>query len=475
MRIVATLLLVLSWACATARESSVLERLSTETSAIVRKVSGAVLPITKVDGRKVPDIAGSSSVTYWYTYKSAQTPERAVPKLAVRVSDRLLLVTHEDVGKARAITVRLGKRDVPAKRVDANADLGLAVYELPAKELKKDAVFVRPDKRWEPLRRGSLGVLVGPGDDGIVGLALISRCEWHLGEFTAVGPTDTLPLFGPGGTLIGLRRGGKATRTLKVTPFLKLPKESGAAVSYNEALAYYLLQKRVPEPTVEEAHITYLAGPVLARIVEDVEKHGRIRVGYVGVVVGDARGPDRKAWLAVSAALANSPAKAAGLKPGDKITAVNGKPVASAEEFSRAIALMRPGESLELELAGGRKARLVLEDREEARVAVTPELLGLECMELTADLRAYLGVKDELTGVVVREVRPGSPAARAGILAGDVLVARDEVGITDLEGLEAGLASARDHALVSVRLWRKGQLLRKPLEIPDTQPSTRAR
>jgi hypothetical protein len=474
MRVFATLLLVLSWACATAQEGSLLERLSAETSAIVRKVSGAVLPIREVDGRAIPRIAGLSSVAYWYAYKPAHTPATPGPRLAVRVSDRLLIVTHEDVGKARTITVRIGKRDVRAKRVDANADLGLAVYELPEKERRKDAVFVRPDKRWEPLRRGSLGVLVGPGDDGLVGLALVSRCEWHLGEFTAVGPTDPLPLFGPGGTLIGLRRGGQATRTLKVTPVLSLPKESKVGLSYDAALGSFLLQQRSPEPTIEESHITYLAGPVLARIVEDIEEHGRIRIGYAGMVVGDARGPDERTWLAVSAALANSPARAAGLKPGMKITAVDGKACTSAEAFSRAIALKRPGETLVLELApDGRKLELVLGDRNKVRVAVTPETLGLECMELTPDLRAYLGAEEKLEGVIVRRVRPGTPAAHAGISAGDVLVARDEVGITDLESLAAALATARGHALM--RLWRKGKLVHKPLKIPDTRPSTKAR
>jgi S1-C subfamily serine protease len=49
---------------------------------------------------------------------------------------------------------------------------------------------------------------------------------------------------------------------------------------------------------------------------------------------------------------------------------------------------------------------------------------GLQVEQLTSQLRRFFGIRDG-TGVLVRHVRNGSPAAKAGFRAGDVIV---EVG-----------------------------------------------
>jgi serine protease Do len=46
------------------------------------------------------------------------------------------------------------------------------------------------------------------------------------------------------------------------------------------------------------------------------------------------------------------------------------------------------------------------------------ETLGLEMAPLSPDMRNQLDVPDGMGGVVVRDVRPGSPAYQAGLEAG---------------------------------------------------------
>ena len=64
-------------------------------------------------------------------------------------------------------------------------------------------------------------------------------------------------------------------------------------------------------------------------------------------------------------------------------------------------------------------------------------------VELSADLRRFLGYPADLRGVVVTDVAPGSPAAEAGIRRGDVITRGGEGEVLDIEELNAALASAR--------------------------------
>ncbi len=60
-------------------------------------------------------------------------------------------------------------------------------------------------------------------------------------------------------------------------------------------------------------------------------------------------------------------------------------------------------------------------------------------------------------GVRVQEVMPGSPAAAAGIRAGDVLVALDGAPIADLRGYSAALKAQQPGDTVELTVRRDGE------------------
>jgi serine protease Do len=62
--------------------------------------------------------------------------------------------------------------------------------------------------------------------------------------------------------------------------------------------------------------------------------------------------------------------------------------------------------------------------------------LGANVQELTGDLPDYFGVK---TGVLVTSVRPESPAAKAGLKAGDVITAVNGKAITGRRDLVSAI------------------------------------
>jgi len=84
--------------------------------------------------------------------------------------------------------------------------------------------------------------------------------------------------------------------------------------------------------------------------------------------------------------------------------------------------------------------------------------LGGEAQDVTPQLAAMLGLDDNPRGAVVPRVRAGSPAATAGLRAGDVIVGlagRDVASAQDLHNAE-GLT--RPGASVEVRLIRDGEV-----------------
>ena len=77
--------------------------------------------------------------------------------------------------------------------------------------------------------------------------------------------------------------------------------------------------------------------------------------------------------------------------------------------------------------------------------------LGMQPVRLPEALRGRLGLTGE-TGLIVVTVEPDGPAAGAGVLLGDVLVALDGAPVGDLEDVQACLGSDRIGAVVPALL-----------------------
>jgi len=140
-----------------------------------------------------------------------------------------------------------------------------------------------------------------------------------------------------------------------------------------------------------------------------------------------------------------SAAAAAGLKSGDVITEVNGEPVVRGGELSSLIGLAAPGEKVKLKVWRDHapreiEAKLLSADADKTEVAdasgdVKPGQLGLGLRALTRDERKQTGIDQ---GMVVENV--AGPAARAGIEAGDVLLAINGKPVHSIDQVKSVLA-----------------------------------
>ncbi len=177
-------------------------------------------------------------------------------------------------------------------------------------------------------------------------------------------------------------------------------------------------------------------------------------------------GLDRPAGVLVRGLHRLSPGHRAGLRPGDVITAVDGRSVDDPPALRYRLATYAIGGSAVLTVVrGGRTREVVLpliaapEDppRRETLLEGRHPLAGARVANLSPAVAETLGFDDGAEGVVVLRTLPRSPAVRVGVRAGDVVAAVNGRAIIRVRDLEGVLRRAQRRWRLDVR--RDGRLL----------------
>ena len=148
----------------------------------------------------------------------------------------------------------------------------------------------------------------------------------------------------------------------------------------------------------------------IQHVLPRLKKGENLRPGIAGVSL---KGPNLNTGEPIIVACrANAPAATAGIKAGDRVVEIEGRKIQRAAEIREEIARRYAGQKMHV---------VVLRNKERRAYDI----------ELAASLAPYqhgflgiLPLRDaEAKGVAVRYVYPASPADKAGIVAGDVLLA----------------------------------------------------
>jgi serine protease Do len=178
----------------------------------------------------------------------------------------------------------------------------------------------------------------------------------------------------------------------------------------------------------------------LARhVMDQIVTNGHVTRAYLGVTIQEvtpsiarAIGLDGPKGAMVSDVTPDSPAERAGLKSGDVITGINGKPVLERNQLRMDIAMMgvntpvklqvfRNGQTINLDARTGEMPGTPVEKARAEHGNSNGALDGVSVRSLTPDLAQRAGVDEGTSGVVVTNVDPASAAASAGLRKGDVI------------------------------------------------------
>jgi Do/DeqQ family serine protease len=99
--------------------------------------------------------------------------------------------------------------------------------------------------------------------------------------------------------------------------------------------------------------------------------------------------------------------------------------------------------------------------------------IGAVCQDVTSDIAESLGL-DRPRGAIIAQVDPGSPAEKAGLKAGDLILSISGHDIADRAALDYRLAVAGIGNSVELSVWREGETLALPVKIeaePELSPA----
>jgi serine protease Do len=213
---------------------------------------------------------------------------------------------------------------------------------------------------------------------------------------------------------------------------------------------------------------TQIVEPTVEALIRD----GKISHGFIGIGISDVTPDNAKFFQMTDASGAvvtqvdpDAPGGKAGLKVGDVVTELNGKPVTNAGELQMQVGQKRPGDTIQMG---------VMRDGKTTDIPVTLEAMsaangsanaggehgkgrwGLSLGDLNSAARDQMQIPSSVHGAVVEDVQPGSPADNAGLQRGDVIMEvnrHSEGSASDVVQALSNVAKGQD-ALVLV--WSNG-------------------
>ena len=177
-------------------------------------------------------------------------------------------------------------------------------------------------------------------------------------------------------------------------------------------------------------------------VTDSLTKNGHVERGLLGVVIQDltpglaqALKLDRTTGALVSDVTPNSPAQAAGIKPGDLVMKFDNQPIENANQLKLRVAETTPGTTVPIEVNRNGETRTFNvtvkmlsansfaqnTQRAPGGPAENEALTGVTVTNLNAQTRTELQVPDNVQGALVTDVDQNSAAYEAGMRSGDVI------------------------------------------------------
>jgi serine protease Do len=351
--------------------------------------------------------------------------------------DGQILTNYHVVGDADRVTVKLNDgREFTAKTIGTDQPSDVAVIKIDAKDLPvlrlgdSDAMEVgdwviaagNPFGLTESI---TVGVISAKGRSRLG----IADFEDFIQTDAAINPGNS------GGPLINLQ---------------------GEAIGVNTAIAsrsggYMGIGFAIPSNMVQA-------------VKDQLVTKGKVVRGYLGIriqeltrALAQSMRLDTTEGVLVADVSKDSPAAKAGLKRGDVILALNGRPMTDPGQLRNTVAMSAPGTKVPVQiLRDNKKREITVELGELPREQTTaragedeqpPVRLGFNVQNLTPDIARQLGY-DDTKGVVVTQVDPRSEAYQAGVRRGMVIREVNHQEVNNLQDFQDAVQKAEQEKQV---------------------------
>ncbi len=182
---------------------------------------------------------------------------------------------------------------------------------------------------------------------------------------------------------------------------------------------------------------------MVKNLTAQMVQYGQVKRGELGILgtelnseLAKAMKVDAQRGAFVSQVMPNSSAAKAGIKAGDVITSLNGKPISSFAALRAEVGSMPIGSKVTLGLLReGKPVNVSLELQQSSQNQVDSSTIfsGIEGAEMSN--------KGQDKGVVVNNVKANSPAARIGLKKGDVIMGANQQPVKNIAELRKILDS----------------------------------
>jgi serine protease Do len=210
------------------------------------------------------------------------------------------------------------------------------------------------------------------------------------------------------------------------------------------------------------------------QVMDQILKNGKVVRAYMGILPQDMTTDMAKAFgqkdargVVVGDVTPNSPAQESGIRRGDILLEMNGRPVENSNQLRNNISMMQPGTEINLKMLREGSERDVTvklaEMPTETAMAQpgdegsTKTLEGVEVSNLTPNMAERLGLPSSTTGVVVTDVDPSSKIADAGLRKGDVIQEANHQPVKNVSEFQSAMKKNSTDPLLLVN--RQGRTL----------------
>jgi len=379
--------------------------------------------------------------------RGRESPQERVPNASGSGSGVIIdpeghIITNSHViGDATEIEVRFSdKSKLIAQVVGKDLDTDLAVLKVTADHPLTSAKFgdssaVRVGQ-WvlavgNPFgldRTVTLGVVSGIGRENIN----LSRYENFIQTDASINPGNSGgPLFNLRGEIIGIN-----------TAIINFAQGIGFAIPSN-------MVRQVLQQLVAQGRVT----------------RGWLGVGIQPLTVELARkfGVNEGEGVLVNEVFEKDPAAAAGIKPGDILTRIDGTIIDTPNRLSRVVAGLLPGATTKIEIVRDQQRLLLevalIERRDHAVTTSLPQAraevrLGLDVQDLTPGLADKFKLR-ESRGVLITKVELGSLAQSEGLHEGDLIKEVNRVDVGSVGEFSSAVSKVRRGETVLLRVLRE--------------------